>query len=493
MNPTKVKVTVENLAPENGSAITPLWVGFHDGTFDLFNLGEPASPGIESTAEDGITGLGGNFPDLTQASIDAGFDPAILPSLAPFLSDLFSDSSAGMNDGIQDLLFIASSLGLNPGESVSKTFELNDIASNGFFSYAAMYFASNDAFIANDNPIPIVDESGNLIETEIIITGDQVWDAGTEVNTEDPADVPFDLAVTGQGTPEGGVVMQHPGFLPPGSGGILDNPDFANSDFTQPGYEVARITITEVPEPNEVVFSASGNINGIVELFRDVVDMGGVNNGNEIGSQGDGFREIDWDGGAVPFNMPANFFNNQNRPVNGLPRGVEFSTASNFSLFGVSNPVLPADPFFGDNEFDTFNSTYPDQFTTFSSPRLFAPLDLNFMDVDFFEPGVFDEDGNPVPALVTGFGAIFTDVDLPDSTKLEFFDGDGDLLLSQFVEPDPEGLSFLGVVFDQPVVSKVRITSGNVPLRLGLEDDPFGTGVDVVAMDNFIYGEPVVA
>ena len=99
------------------------------------------------------------------------------------------------------------------------------------------------------------------------------------------------------------------------------------------------------------------------------------------------------------------------------------------------------------------------------------------MDVDFFEPGVFDdENGDPVPALVTGFGAIFTDVDLPESTKLELFDQNDNLLFSQFVEPDPQGLSFLGVAFEQPVVSKVRITSGNVPLSRGLDDDPFGTG-----------------
>ena len=243
------------------------------------------------------------------------------------------------------------------------------------------------------------------------------------------------------------------------------------------------------------VFSVAGGIDEIteaVEEFREDVGGGGDNNGNEIGSVGEGFREINWDGGAVPFNMLGNFFNNQNPPVNGLPRGVEFSTASDLSLFGVSNPVLAADPFFGDNEFDTFNSTYPDQFTTFSSPRLFSPLDLNFMDVNFVEPGVFDENGDSVPAQVTGFGVIFTDVDLPDSTKLEVFDKDGNSVFSQFVEPDPQGLSFLGVTFDEAVVSKVRITSGNVPLGLGLDDDPLGTGVDVVAMDNFIYGEPIV-
>ena len=239
------------------------------------------------------------------------------------------------------------------------------------------------------------------------------------------------------------------------------------------------------------LYSGTGeDVAEIADVFRGVVGGGGNNNGNEIGSQGSGFREINWDGGAVPFNMPGNFFNNQNAPVNGLPRGLELSTASDLSLFGVSNPILVADQFFGDNEFDTINLTYPEEFATFSSPRLFASLDSNVIDIDFFEPGVFDENGNPVPAQVKGFGAIFTDVDLPQSTKLDFFDLDDNLLFSQYVEPDPQGLSFLGVVFDEPVVSRVQITSGNVPL--GLDDNPLGSGWDVVVMDNFIYGEPLI-
>ncbi|MEM9567222.1 MAG: hypothetical protein AAF974_02855 [Cyanobacteria bacterium P01_E01_bin.34] len=245
------------------------------------------------------------------------------------------------------------------------------------------------------------------------------------------------------------------------------------------------------PPPNTAVLSGTGDIAGIVELFRDVVDGGGVNNGNEAGSQGDGFREINWDGAAVPFNMPANFFNNPNPPVNGLPRGVEFDTESAISVFGVSNPIFTADPFFGDDEFDTLNPGYPEEFATFSSPRLFSPLDSNVMTVEFVEPGVFDKNGDPVSAPVSGFGAIFTDVDLPDSTKLEFFDGVGDLLFSQYVEPDPQGLSFAGVAFDEPLLAKVRITSGTTPLIQGLDDNP-GKGVDIVAMDNFIYGEPIV-
>ena len=39
----EVHVTIENLAPEAGNFLTPVWVGFHDGTFDVYDLGAPAS------------------------------------------------------------------------------------------------------------------------------------------------------------------------------------------------------------------------------------------------------------------------------------------------------------------------------------------------------------------------------------------------------------------------------------------------------------------
>ena len=483
---TRIEVRVESLVPRNpdaprnpdllelaqGNYFSPFTLLFHDGSFDTFNEGDSASLAIENQAEDGngLTLLG----SLEEAN--PNFFGTILASSNP-------------ENPIPPDFF--------PANVASVTLEVDP--SHSYFSYASMFLPSNDAFVGNDNPLAfeLFDEDGNFTPQDIFVS--TVWDAGTEVNDEmSPNAAVFPLPFMPEaGVDEGGTVQVHPAYNEGGTFlglGYISPTELTVTDEGEPN-PIARITITEVPEepepPGEIVFSDTGDISTFVEIFRNVVGMGGDDNVNAIGSQGDGFREINWDGGAVPFNMPANFFNNQNPPVNGLPRGVEFSTPSNFSLFGVSNPVLPADPFSGDNEFDTFNSTYPDQFSTFSSPRLFAPLDSNIMDVHFCEPGVF-EDGDPVPALVTGFGAVFTDVDLPDSTKLEFFDEDGDLLLSRFVEPDPQGLSFLGVVFEQPVVSKVRITSGNVPLMRGLEDDPLG-GVDVVAMDNFIYGEPIVA
>jgi Ca2+-binding RTX toxin-like protein len=216
------------------------------------------------------------------------------------------------------------------------------------------------------------------------------------------------------------------------------------------------------------VYQAHDDITATVNAFRAA--LGNPSNGSALGPLATGRREINWDAGIVPFAMPGDFFNAT------VTRGAVFSTAG--SGFRVSNDGV-------DVEFNTFNAGYPAQFTTFSSPRLFTPLDSNVLDVHFFVAG------SDLPATVSGFGAVFTDVDLPASTQLEFFDAQDSPLLSVPVATSPGGLSFLGAVFDTDRVFRVRITSGNTPITAASPDDDPGKGIDVVVMDDFIYGEPI--
>jgi hypothetical protein len=135
--------------------------------------------------------------------------------------------------------------------------------------------------------------------------------------------------------------------------------------------------------------------------------------------------------------------------------------------------------------------------------RLFTPVRSRTTEGSFFVPGT----NGGVPARVSGFGAVFTDVDRPDgsggkdanrraSTLIQYFgstddddddDDDDKLLFSGFVpgSPGDGSLSFLGIVFDDPRISQVRIRSGNV--APGPDDD---RKHDVVVMDDFLYGEP---
>ena len=221
-----VKVIIENLAPDNGTWLTPFWVGFHDGSFDTHDVGSPASMELERLAEDGNTGP---------------------------MSDAFFISGAGNAQGT-----IISDEGippLAPGESATMTFILDGTdPMNRYFSFASMVIPSNDAFIGNDAPTAqqIFDGEGDFLGAFIMVYGSDVKDAGTEINDELPEHTAFfGQSEPDSGVDENGVVHYHAGYLPPGSGGILDDPMFANADFTQPGYEVARITIvrsdTSVP------------------------------------------------------------------------------------------------------------------------------------------------------------------------------------------------------------------------------------------------------
>ena len=229
MAETQVIVTIENLAPENGTFLTPFWVGFHNGNFDTYDRGAAISPAFERLVEDGNT--------------------------AP-LSQEFLNSGNGTIDGT-----IAGLEGLegpiDPGEIVTATFTLESTdPTSRYFSYASMVVPSNDAFIANGDPLAraIFDENGNFLGADFIIAGEAVLDGGSEVNDELVESTAFFAqAAPDTGVVENGVVTVHPGFIP---GGRILSEDgssegapaaFTSADFTVPGYQVARITVQEVP------------------------------------------------------------------------------------------------------------------------------------------------------------------------------------------------------------------------------------------------------
>jgi hypothetical protein len=227
------------------------------------------------------------------------------------------------------------------------------------------------------------------------------------------------------------------------------------------------------------VFQAAGlnreSIQSNVDAFRD--ELGAPDNGNAPGPLLSGRREINWDGGGATTAAPAG------TPFAGFLniRGALFTTP------GTGFLQTPLDA----PELRDINRTYRRIFTTFSPQRIFVPIGDNIVDVLFFVPGTATP-GPPTPATVSGFGAVFTDVDRSDSTKIEYFSRSGRLLFASNVAASPgrQTLSFLGVAFDDRRIFRVRITSGNTPL--GPDDRPFGLigQSDIVAMDDFIYSEP---
>ncbi len=233
-----------------------------------------------------------------------------------------------------------------------------------------------------------------------------------------------------------------------------------------------------------VTFAASGktpaSIQAKVESFRNFL---GANNGIGGSFQG-GRREINWDGVpdaiAAPNNMPANFFNANS------PRGAVFFTPGSGFQISANAGIAPI-------EFDNLLPNASRIFTVFSPQRLFTALNSTVVEVLFFVPGTHR------PATTKGFGAVFTDVDRKEGTKIEFFDVNGALLTTVAAPPAKgnETLSFAAAGFNAgEQVYLVRITSGNVELgdrrETGFPElgNILERGPDLVVMDDFIYGEP---
>ena len=233
----------------------------------------------------------------------------------------------------------------------------------------------------------------------------------------------------------------------------------------------------------QVVFQAAGptaaSIQATVDAFRAA--LGNPDNVNNLAPQPSGRREINWDGGGstdttppvTPFNVFLNIRGAQfTTPGTGLSQAPPSGGAQG-GLAGLFN-----------------NPDYATIFGLFSSPRLFTPVGSRITEGLFFLPGT----NGGTPAVVTGFGAVFTDVDEPNgevgagrhSTRIEFFNADNQKIYTGFVPASPgdASLSFFGVVFDDPIIARVRITTGDA--NPGVND----TTKDIVMMDDFIYGSP---
>ena len=234
---------------------------------------------------------------------------------------------------------------------------------------------------------------------------------------------------------------------------------------------------TAVAQAGPLVITASGtkpdDIRAKVEEYGQLLGL--PDNGGTPGSQPAGHRSIVWDGVpdelAAPNFYPADFFNDTKPP---RARGAVLATPGEGLMVSADSDNPTGTP----PRFGNINDSYSNIFTAYSAERMFSPVGSNIADLTFFVPGT------TTPAVVRGFGAIYADVDT-DHTAFEYFDAQ-DKSLGTFATPlANNGLSFLGVVFPESIIHRVRITYGTV--ALGPDDSAQN---DVAVMDDFIYGEP---
>ena len=232
------------------------------------------------------------------------------------------------------------------------------------------------------------------------------------------------------------------------------------------GSDSATAPELAVGRADKVVITATGDLAAALTEYRNLL---GANNGGVDGPLEGGRRQITWDG--VPElqtntnDFPGDFFNVA------TPRGVIYTTPG--SGFRISN-----------NDASDLDPSYGVQFQALSPERTFFAVGSEITEVTFRVVG------SDVPAASRGLGVVFSDVDRMGSASLKLFDAQG-RSLGQYHAPirsDAAGHSFVGVAFDDPIVARVVITSGQGALTgLDLSD---GGNRDLVIMDDFILGEP---
>ena len=250
------------------------------------------------------------------------------------------------------------------------------------------------------------------------------------------------------------------------------------------------------------VFTSNGNSTLSIMLAFEAA-IGGSDNGNVSSPQTGGFRSINWDGVKLD---GTDFGGNNAVVVKGAVAGIapnRFQTRGTLfdEIYAVSG--------------DSFLSVNPNAglsiFPPFSPNNIFAPFQFdNQIGLEFIAPSAAT--AAQVQSGVRGFGAIFINVEVANTSAIEYFNGNtslGKFFVPVGVTGQPQ---FLGVLFDTPVVTRAVLTLGTspndriyraslssaasfpssltTPITAGPKDNPSG-GVNIVATDDFVFSEPV--
>jgi hypothetical protein len=236
-------------------------------------------------------------------------------------------------------------------------------------------------------------------------------------------------------------------------------------------------TYTNPPAVQSTVLSVSGDSNTVAAKLAEFrVLLGDVN--NTPAGQTTGRREVTWDGVSPAFTnnnlFPLDFFNSTDPAVgNARKKGLQY--AANGTQIRIDS-----------TDFSEIDASYAAQFEPFTKKRILVAAGTTVSEIIFKVPAT------TTAASVKGFGVVFSDVDVANSTFIEFFNGTKSLGI--FKAPATAGsakYSFLGVQFPVEKITSLKITAGNGVLAPGVKDVTDGGTKDLVAMDDFIYGEPV--
>lgn len=210
------RVTVENLGPQ---PLSPTFWSAGNSSFDIFQLGGTSSAGIKAIAE------GGNTAPMSSIAAAAG-------------ANVFSYGTLAGGP-------------IGPGGVRTAMFS-TDMA-HPYFSFASMLGKTNDGFIGESFSTSNLNlfHLGNPEGFSMTITGLRAWDAGTELNTQNAADLGF-LGGSGNPADTNTAIRIHDSIVPGLGDSWAQQPDWERST------PLARVTVEAVPEPASMTILGLG-------------------------------------------------------------------------------------------------------------------------------------------------------------------------------------------------------------------------------------------
>jgi hypothetical protein len=277
------------------------------------------------------------------------------------------------------------------------------------------------------------------------------------------------------------------------------NTDTAVGTVQVPDAPLSPGNPVNVGTPLQIIGGNTGNNTSAATAFASFkTAIGGVDNGGAAPATplNTGFRDINWDGvkldgtdfGGGPNTTVVTPGHTVGIPLNRFQeRGVFFG-----AVYAVSGPASATDP----STFTDVNPGVDGLFTPFTPKNTFAMFNDNGIDFKFVLPS--SHFSSLVSGASRGFGAIFENVTIANTSSIEYFHGNTSLG-KFFVPPGPKGgTEFLGVLFDSPIVTNVQLTlgtdvifdfNGQKVTSSGVVDD--GVTHNLVTVDDFVYPEPV--
>jgi hypothetical protein len=200
---------------------------------------------------------------------------------------------------------------------------------------------------------------------------------------------------------------------------------------------------------------------------------GGGDNGTTAGEQPGGFRNVTWTGVALDGTDPGSTVVSPGKVV-----ALSRSRAQPWGLELGPNVAVANDSFASVNQHAS---------GLFAAPRAWAPFNSNVTEFEVVAPGA--QTSTPVPALTRGLGVVFLNVQTAGTT-IQYYNGQ--TLLGQVSAPTGT-TSFAGLLFSEPVVSRVVITLGTATIFDFDGTTATAGGTDpttLVAGGDVVLGEP---